>query len=898
METVFTEVFSIKLAEAESAALSAENVFPELFPFSGPSGAERNITNISEWGKKPVHAGTYGSIRTSGAHFITDAGRIRFWGTNLCFSANFPDKESAEKLAARLARFGFNCVRLHHMDSHDIWGNSWGNQRRGVSELDSDQLDRLDYLIYQLKKHGIYVNINLHVSRQFTEKEGFPHDDLRPKYDKGLDNFEPRMIEFQKKYARDLLTHVNPYTKLAYTEDPCVALVEINNENSVVASWFWGQLDTLPSPYRDTLNSLWNNWLKKKYSSTEAVRQAWESQIFPLEEEQINYKTQDGVLKSPWSWNKGNSGISSAEIKHGTIHLMINKMGDVEWLPQLLYYNLTVRKGVPYTLTFRIKAAGTGSVNVNVSENHPEWKSLGLNVNVDVSSDWKTVKLCFIARGDDQKARICFSGFQPGTYELSHFSFRAGGDVGLSHEYSLENGNIPAIKFKSSSTLNTPAAFRDMSDFLIDLETHYWSDMYHFLKDELKIHAMISGTQLRYGSWYAQAQLDYFDIHAYWHHPAFPGRAWDMKNWYIGTDALVNKIHTPNATLPVMALSRVIGSPFTVSEYNHPFPTPYAAEGFLMLCGMAAAQDWAGVFPFTWSHSTNHEPDHIGGFFDLCGNPAQLVHFPACWALFCRGDVSVFPSESESVVNLGKAQERALFAVMQDGYSRTIKELRDRQEKSLSFYSGVRLTDMPESSEAIIPKSSPEAVPEIKWNTDNPTAGYFTADTAGCKVFTGFTPDDVLNFGEVKMKIGKTRMNWSTVTITRTNRDLSEKGYFGKDDKNNHQNVPDKMNHGFCSSGAKLLIAATGVMRNSDMKEYTRGKNNISVDNFGKAPVLCEGVPVTLTLHCLPEKIEAYALNDRGERTQRVIVEKSDEGCSRLELSAKYKTLWYEVIIH
>ena len=66
------------------------------------------------------------------------------------------------------------------------------------------------------------------------------------------------MIELQKKYARDLLTHVNPYTKTAYTDEPAVAFVEINNENALFAEWGWGKLDSLPEPYATTFRKLWN----------------------------------------------------------------------------------------------------------------------------------------------------------------------------------------------------------------------------------------------------------------------------------------------------------------------------------------------------------------------------------------------------------------------------------------------------------------------------------------------------------------------------------------------------------------------------------------------------------------------------------------------------------------
>ena len=83
--------------------------------------------------------------------------------------------------------------------------------------LDPDAVDRQDYLIAALKKRGIYVNINLHVAR-FPKRVSF---------------FDPRVIASEKAYARKLLARINPYTGLSYADDPCVAMIEINNENSL-----------------------------------------------------------------------------------------------------------------------------------------------------------------------------------------------------------------------------------------------------------------------------------------------------------------------------------------------------------------------------------------------------------------------------------------------------------------------------------------------------------------------------------------------------------------------------------------------------------------------------------------------------------------------------------------
>ena len=41
---------------------------------------------------------------------------MRFYGVNLCFSAHYITHEQADRLAERLARLGYNAVRLHHYE--------------------------------------------------------------------------------------------------------------------------------------------------------------------------------------------------------------------------------------------------------------------------------------------------------------------------------------------------------------------------------------------------------------------------------------------------------------------------------------------------------------------------------------------------------------------------------------------------------------------------------------------------------------------------------------------------------------------------------------------------------------------------------------------------------------
>ena len=422
-------LLSLLLLSLVGSTLRAEE---PLFPFVVSYDAPANATNISSWLVKP--AGSRGQVCVVDGHLATDQGPLRLWAVNLCFEACFPEGEQAEALARRLARFGINCVRMHHMDSRSIWGKS-----ENKTIIDPEQLKRLDYLIYQLKLNGIYTNLNLHVSRTLGEKEGFVKQQERPKYDKGLDNFEPGMIELQKKYARDLLTHVNPFTGLPYTEDPAIAFVEINNENALYHSWHGGTLNDLPTPYRSTFRSLWNGWLRKKYETTGALRAAWQEGAVPLGDQMLENGDFAQPLDVAWhmeeddatqvKWHVGRDGPTRA----AALTVDVQTQGSVSWRPQFSHPGFAVKKGEPYTLSFCARSDKPQRISVHTMMNHEPWQRLGLSAAIDLEPKWKQYRRVFIASEDDENARLTFSQLSPGTYKFTPIGLRPGGVLGVCH---------------------------------------------------------------------------------------------------------------------------------------------------------------------------------------------------------------------------------------------------------------------------------------------------------------------------------------------------------------------------------------------------------------------------------------------------------------------------------
>lgn len=286
---------SCKNAERKPDALSQdapgsiyrleENQFP-MVPFSIDwTKFTKGEIDLSFLLDKP--AGKDGFVRVKDGHFYSPAGkRITFWGVNFTGGSCFPEKEDASLVALFLARLGINAVRFHFMDSN--WGpdkSIFNNNLNTTRILDIDQLDHLDYFVSELKKNGIYSNFNLNVGRTFREGDEVPEYRYLG-LAKAVTLFNDHIIELEKEYARQLLTHKNPYTHNRYIEEPALAIVEIVNENSLTEAWFDGRLlgeqrdentntwSDIPPFYANELTRKYNEWLtaNKPESDIQSIR--------------------------------------------------------------------------------------------------------------------------------------------------------------------------------------------------------------------------------------------------------------------------------------------------------------------------------------------------------------------------------------------------------------------------------------------------------------------------------------------------------------------------------------------------------------------------------------------------------------------------------------------------
>lgn len=227
-------------------------------------------------------AGKEGFLNIRDGHFYTPEGKqFRIWGVNLTASACFPEKTEAAKLAGYLASLGINAIRFHMLDSKNGANSSlFRSDTNTTRVLDPQQLDKLDFFVSELKKQGIYSNFNLNAARTYREGDDVPFYNYLG-YAKGVTLFDDHLFELQKEFARQLLTHKNPYTENEYRNEPALAFLEIVNENSLVEAWTRGRLlgnfnstktttwIDIPAYYADELTDKYNVWIKKNLSKEE-----------------------------------------------------------------------------------------------------------------------------------------------------------------------------------------------------------------------------------------------------------------------------------------------------------------------------------------------------------------------------------------------------------------------------------------------------------------------------------------------------------------------------------------------------------------------------------------------------------------------------------------------------
>ena len=203
-------------------------------------------------------------------HFVNKAGRVKFVGVNISASGaratakphNSPwprTPAEAAATASRLADLGINGVRVMRLINPAPLGllNAEG------TALDPDAVEVFTRFVRALKAHNIYLTISFWNGDDdfIPGHPGFPENGAQTAFG-ATDPAFARLLQSQMDLV--LMVDIDPAKAgvQPLIADPVLALVEINNENSLVEAWTSGRIDGKTSPNGKKTEPAWteNTW--------------------------------------------------------------------------------------------------------------------------------------------------------------------------------------------------------------------------------------------------------------------------------------------------------------------------------------------------------------------------------------------------------------------------------------------------------------------------------------------------------------------------------------------------------------------------------------------------------------------------------------------------------------
>ncbi len=253
--------FTITLPEGGRVVPTAQERY-------GPAEPDRWMRDVLTWDHTPIDlsflnagerpAGGHGFVKAEGDHFVFEDGvQPRFWGVNLGANALFSTpRRNVVPQAKRLAKLGFNLIRLHQIDADWASPNIFvGNGKQDTRHLNPKSLDALDWWIKCLKDEGIYVWLDFIYNRALAPSDGVSagYDEIKRQkgYFYGFSYFNQGLVNLMRELQQHLLNHVNPYTKLAYKDDPVFIAFLLTNENDLTHHFGNNMLPDKNNPFHN-----------------------------------------------------------------------------------------------------------------------------------------------------------------------------------------------------------------------------------------------------------------------------------------------------------------------------------------------------------------------------------------------------------------------------------------------------------------------------------------------------------------------------------------------------------------------------------------------------------------------------------------------------------------------
>ena len=207
-------------------------LFATMLPSLAPAGhAQRPAAVAPVIGNRDVYLDRDGVIR-----WRDDRSEVSLYGANYVITTasdyraagyvNGDRKKMIDEDMAQFARMGWDGIRL------TFWGD-WESADSAGNLISNDHLDLLDYLTAKARERGIYMlfsPIQLYNAKWPDALADTTSPGFGRRYARDIMGTDPAAIRAQVNYLRQILEHVNPYTGVAYKDEPAILFIELVNE--------------------------------------------------------------------------------------------------------------------------------------------------------------------------------------------------------------------------------------------------------------------------------------------------------------------------------------------------------------------------------------------------------------------------------------------------------------------------------------------------------------------------------------------------------------------------------------------------------------------------------------------------------------------------------------------
>ena len=241
---------------------------PEFDAFSDKSMLDLTYLNT------PIkNSDSFISIDKNG-DFVKGTKIIRFWSLNV-YAQKQTDFEGLTRHGHWLAKRGINMVRWHgHVATDNI------KEDTKLEDIDKKALDDSFKLVAAMKKNGIYTCLSPYWGSHTKNKASWELDHIDNGNLAAVVFWDKQVQEAYKGWLKELYTTKNPYTGIALKDDPAVAIIQFQNEDSIL----FYTMQRVKGQVREDLKKLFADFVVKKYGSYDSAYKAWSGKKLPADD--------------------------------------------------------------------------------------------------------------------------------------------------------------------------------------------------------------------------------------------------------------------------------------------------------------------------------------------------------------------------------------------------------------------------------------------------------------------------------------------------------------------------------------------------------------------------------------------------------------------------------------